>query len=288
MRASYVACVAVVVMAALLGLWAVMRPPAMPGLDQWRQGVEVRAGYAIEAPFAFMDSEGRVTGEAPEMLRLVMGRLGVERISWRHAEFAELLNELEAGRLDVVAAGVFNTPERRRRACFTRPTVAVVGGLLVRSGNPLGVHGLHQLVASKSARVAVIAGSVEAQRMREAGLPAARLLVFPRAQDALAAMQAERADVLSLSEPSLRQMLRQLGTQGFELATPYRAADPGDPAEPGWPALVFRSDLAQACKAADVTIAQVLSEPAHAARVERFGFRAQDLRAALTWDAGRP
>lgn len=283
MRASYLACVALVLVAAALGVLAVLRPDTPLSLAQWQQGAAVRAGYAIEAPFSYVDREGRVSGEAPEMLRRALGRLGIQQISWRHAEFGELINELEAGRLDVVASGLFITPERRARVCFTRPTVAVVGGLLVRNGNPLNLHALREVVDNPTARVAAIAGSIEAERMRKAGLPPERLLVFPQAQDALASLRAGRADVLSLSEPSLRQMLKDFDAHGFELAQPYEAAPPGDPGEPGWPALAFRADLHEACAAADASVGEVLADPAYERSIERFGFRPEDVATARAW-----
>jgi polar amino acid transport system substrate-binding protein len=113
-----------------------------PTLERIRREGVVRVGFANEAPFAFIDtSSGRLTGEAPEIARVVFSRLGVGEIEGVLTEFASLIPGLKAGRFDVIAAGMYVTPERCREVAFSQPTYAVGEAFLVAAGNPLQLHG---------------------------------------------------------------------------------------------------------------------------------------------------
>ena len=102
--------------------------------SQLQRGGSLRVGFAVEVPYAYVDAQGQVTGEAPEIFRLMAQRLGIERIDWVRMDFASLLPELQLGRIDAIAAGMFVTPERQRLAAFTRPTASVRPALIVRQG----------------------------------------------------------------------------------------------------------------------------------------------------------
>src|SRR5690606_12294261 len=61
-------------------------------LSMAQEAGKIRVGYANEAPFAFMDSgSGRLTGEAPEVLRHVMEQLGVTEVEGVLTEFGSLI-----------------------------------------------------------------------------------------------------------------------------------------------------------------------------------------------------
>ncbi|MBL8112631.1 MAG: transporter substrate-binding domain-containing protein, partial [Acidobacteria bacterium] len=125
-----------------------------------RSGV-LRVAYAVEPPYAYVGADGQVTGESPELARRVIGGLGIPEVRFIQTEFGSLLPGLQAGRYDVVASGMFITPERARVVSFSIPTFRVRQGLLVREGNPRDLHSYRDAVASPEVRVAVVSGSVE-------------------------------------------------------------------------------------------------------------------------------
>jgi len=55
-------------------------------LERVQRTGEIRIGYANEAPFAYTLPDGRVTGESPEIARIVFGKLGVSKV---HAVLTE-------------------------------------------------------------------------------------------------------------------------------------------------------------------------------------------------------
>src|SRR6187402_3436609 len=73
---------------------------------------EVRIGYANETPFAYTTSDGTVTGESPEIAKKVFAKLGVKKVDAVLTEWGSLIPGLRAGRFDVIAAGMYVTPER--------------------------------------------------------------------------------------------------------------------------------------------------------------------------------
>ena len=94
-----------------------------------REGV-VRIGYANEAPYAYADEKsGRLTGEAPEIARVVLKQMGIERIEGVLTEFGSLIPGLKAQR-----------PDRRRRRSerTTGPScVRARRGLISKNHKPI-------------------------------------------------------------------------------------------------------------------------------------------------------
>jgi len=177
-------------------------------------------GYAETPPYAFALDNGTVTGESPAVARVIAARLGVADIEWRVVEFGDLVAELEAGRIDLIAAGMLITAERAARVAFSEPTFRVQPGLLVAEGNPFGLHAYADVVANSAVRIVVLEGSLEERMLRNLGLSADRLVRVPDALTGRVAVESGQAQCLALSRPSLRWMVRSApGT--VELSEPF-------------------------------------------------------------------
>ncbi|HWI81534.1 transporter substrate-binding domain-containing protein [Ramlibacter sp.] len=226
----------------------------------------IRVGYAVETPYAFVDRAGRVSGADPETARLVASRLGWT-IEWVQTEFVDLISDLQDGRFDVIAAGMFVTPQRERQLRFAAPHLHVGPGLLVPAGNPKALKGYADL-RSPGVKVAVLAGSVEERRLRtDRPEP---LLSLPDARAGAAAVQTGLVDALALSLPTVRSMAR--GLAGLEAV---RAAD-GSPAPV---AAAFRPADTGLLAAWSKAQAGVVGSEAHLRAIAPFGFEAEDVPA---------
>ena len=257
--------------------------------ERWQSGRPLRVGYAIEPPFAFVRPDGEVSGEAPSVLGRALAALGGGPVDWVQADFGRLLDELAVGRIDIIAAGLFITPERAERVRFSRPTAQLRPGLLVRAGAPLGVATLADVVRHPEARLAVIEGSVEAAEAAALGMPTARLQMFPDAQSAATAVRQGLADVLVLSAVSLRV----IATQDPEGALRVVAeAGEAEGALVGRSAFAFRPGDEALADAVDGALADLLGTPEHLALVAPFGFTAAEVEpvaaAAGQRGEGRP
>ena len=229
----------------------------------------LRIGFADEAPYAFLDEDGRVTGEAPEVARAVAQRLGRGEPEWVLAEFGSLIEQLNSGRFDVVAAGLFITPEREEQVAFSRPTMLAPPGLLVARGNPLGLYSHAAAVARPEVRLAAIAGSVEERLLSSLGLPTDRLALVPDPQAGVALVQGRRVDGLALSQPTVRWWARQKPHSGTVESAEPLAQSAG--IEPARVAFAFRREDKALREAWDAALADYMASGAHEVLLRELG-----------------
>ena len=240
--------------------------------DRLERGLPRRAGYAIEAPFAYLDERGQVTGEAPEILRRALRGAGIDGIEWIHADFGDLIHDLEVGRIDVIAAGLFVTPDRAARVAFTRPTALVRTGLLVPADNPRRLRTLASIAADPGARLAVIEGAVEARQAAAVGVPEQRIGAYPDARSAVAAVQSGHAHAFALSAVSLRSILLGIDGHGLAVVTAPTSVTVTGEGDSGLPALAFRRDDKWLRDRVDGVLAKFVGSSAHLDLVRPFGF----------------
>ena len=239
------------------------------GLQGIRAAGVIRIGYAVEAPYAMLGTVGEVTGEAPEIARYVVERLGIARIAWRQVRFEDLINELRSGMIDVAASGMFITPEREERVLFSIPTMEVRPAMLMRAGTVKGVDTYRGLARAGDVRAAVIGGSVEERRLQELGLDERLVVRVPDALTGVKAVETGLVDAFLLSEPSLRWAKAQLGLHDLEVL-PVQT-DPGDVVQSGRPAFAFGPDDSGLRDEWNKALRTFLGSSEHCALVARFG-----------------
>lgn len=267
-----------VVLVAACGLTSTCSPDN--SLQRFADGDRLRIGYAVEAPYAFVVGSGHITGESPELARVIAGRLGVNDVAWRQIGFARLIDELLAGTIDVVAAGMFITPERAKAVAFSAPTMQVRAGLLVQRGNPHRLDSYQSAIAQAPGRIAALENSVEQSTLSDLGLPRERLLLVPDAVAGRAAVETGTALALALSQPTLRWMVHggQLGAT--EVATPF--TPPPHSLVHGHVAFVFRKQDAALRQAWDDALRGYVGSEAHVALLDRFGLGPTELPSFAT------
>lgn len=252
-------------------------------LRRVREAGVLRVGYAIEAPYADLDASGRVSGESPETARQIAARAGLPRIEWVQAEFDQLIEGLQSGRFDVVASGLFITPERSRQVLFSEPSLCVRPGWLLRPQAPSGLAaGYAEALRQPGLRMAVLHGSAEAAAL--AGHPG--LVEVPDARAGRLAVLQGTVDALALSLPTVRA-LAALGPPGQLLARVAASAAPvagqEPPAGEGCPPEASRVGFAfapedRALQARwNQAMAGYLGSPEHLQTLARFGLGADEL-----------
>ncbi len=241
-----------------------------------RAGV-IRVGYAVEAPYVFLKSGGEVTGAEAEVARAIVSRLGIQQIEWRLTEFSQLITELEAGRIDVIVAGMFITPERAKSVSFSEPTFHVQQALLVAVGNPRGLHSYAQAAASPEVKIAVLSGAVEERLLRQLGVSETQLVLVPDALTGRAAVENGVADGLALSAPTIQWMAWQDQLGRTEMAQPFEQDELIEKQYIGYGAVVFRSGDRQLRFAWNLALKDYLGTPDHLRLITPFGLTAADL-----------
>lgn len=234
-----------------------------------RTGV-IRIGYAVEAPFAFVDAQGQVSGESPAVARAVWQRLGI-RVEWVQTDLASLIPQLRTGRFDQIASGLFIRPDRAQLVAFTRPSLCLQPALLVWRGNPLQLRSLADIANQEKARLAVITGAVEGNDAARAGIPGDRILAFPSPDLAIQAMRQGLADALALSAPAIKQLATiHTDMQRIQLlTTPNTTAGCG--------AFAFRLADKQLRHQFDQALAAYLGSREHLHLLQSFGLGEEEL-----------
>ena len=171
------------------------------------QGV-VRLGIAGEIPFGYIDKDGHLTGEAPELAKVIFKRLGVGTVQPVPTEFGSLIPGLNSQQFDVVAAGMYVNPDRCEQVVFADPDYRMLDSFVVRKGNPKGLRSYQDVVA-KRARFATGTGYAEIQYAVEAGYKESDILIVPDQVAGLNAVEAGRADVFAGTALTVREVVKK-------------------------------------------------------------------------------
>ncbi|MBT3151035.1 ectoine/hydroxyectoine ABC transporter substrate-binding protein EhuB [Streptomyces sp. CHD11] len=189
------------------------------------QGV-ARLGIAGEIPFGYIDKDGDLTGEAPELAKVIFKRLGVDRVQPVPTEFGSLIPGLASQQFDIVAAGMYINPDRCEQVIFSDPDYQMLDAFIVRKGNPLGLNDYKDVVAKK-AKFATGTGYAEIAYAVEAGYKESDILIVPDQVAGLNAVEAGRVDVFAGTALTVREVVKKSGrTEATEAFQPIVDGEP--------------------------------------------------------------
>ena len=213
----------------------------------------ITVGFANERPYAFRDSSGNLVGEAPSIHGEVFKQIGDIKLKPRLYEFDSLIPALNAGRVDVVTAGMFITPERCQQAAFSNPEYVAPEALLVKKGNPAGLSD-YASVAKKGATLAVMAGAVEGDQAKAYHVK--NMQTVADQTSGMDAVKSGRADAFALTSISVRWAAKN--DSSVEVLTPFTPVVDGTK-QIGAGAAVFRQKDDSLREAFDKALADLLA-----------------------------
>ncbi|MGW4041700.1 ectoine/hydroxyectoine ABC transporter substrate-binding protein EhuB [Streptomyces sp. NPDC004721] len=175
-------------------------------LEQLKKQGYVKVAYANEAPYGFEEG-GQLKGEAPTLHREIFKALGVDELKPTFSEWDGLIPGLQAGKYDVISAGMAIIPERCQKALFSEPEFVSPTAMMVKKGNPKN---LTDLAAAKSAgaTIGVMSGAVEKGYVTAAGISESGVRTLQKPQDGADAVAQGRIDAFVLTGISLRWLAR--------------------------------------------------------------------------------
>lgn len=257
---------------------------SMSTLDAAKKAGRIRIGYANEAPYAFMDSQkAQVTGEAVEVARAVLKRMGINEVDGVLTEFGSLIPGLQAKRFDIIAAGMYVTPERCQQVTFSNPTYGVDEGFLVPKGNPKKLHSFADVAKQEDVKLGVVVGAIEGEYAQKSKVGAGQLVVFPDNVSAFAGVQAGRADAYAGTALTINDLLNKAGSDvGLERAEPFTNPVIDGKEARGYGAFAFRKDDQSFADAFNAELAKFIGSEEHAKLVAPFGFTKAELPGDVT------
>jgi polar amino acid transport system substrate-binding protein len=177
-------------------------------LDRLRAQGVARLGIAGEIPFGYIDRNGELTGEAPELAEVIFKRLGVDRVQPVPTEFGSLIPGLNSQQFDVVSAGMYINPERCEQVIFSDPDYQMLDAFIVRKGNPKGLKDYRDVVRTR-AKFATGTGYAEIGYAVEAGYAEDDILIVPDQVAGLNAVEAGRVDVFAGTALTVREVVKK-------------------------------------------------------------------------------
>lgn len=192
-------------------------------LEEIQESGTIRVGLANEVPYGYEDeATGEITGEAPEVAKVVLAELGIDNMEASVVEFGALIAGLQAGNYDMIAAGMYINAERAEQILFTDPDYCILESMLVPEGNPEGFTNYNS-VAGTGKTMAVASGTVNVDYATWAGLDEDQIVEFAGIEDQYDAIAAGRVDAVSGTILTVQQHADVM--DGFEALPPFPALD---------------------------------------------------------------
>lgn len=236
-------------------------------LDTVKSNSSIRVGYANETPFAFTETDGTVTGESPEIAKIIFARMGIKQVNGVLTEWGSLIPGLRAGRFDVIAAGMYITPARCKQVLFTDPQYQLPDALLVAKGNPKKLHSYEDIAKQPEVKLAIMAGTVNLAYARDSGVKDEQILQVPDTTAQLQAVRAGRADAAVGTQLTMKGLASKGGDK-VEAMTEFK----DDPSHIGYGALAFRPEDKDLRDAVNAELKKWLGSEEHLKTVAPFGF----------------
>jgi polar amino acid transport system substrate-binding protein len=259
-----------------LSLGTTSTASAQDTLSRAKQTGKVTIGIFNGYPWAYVDNSGAVKGQAVDVLKAAFEPLGITQVEPVVTEFAALIPGLQSRRFDVIAAGLYITPERCKLVAFGNPDLKVGDGLLVLKGNPKKLVSYADIAQKKDIILASGRGSIQIASALKAGVPNDRMLLFPDLQAALSAMLAGRADAVTATTPSIIALAKS--SDKTERALPFTGGVDAE-GKPifGYPGLAFRKADADFRDAYNAQLTELKSSGKLLEILKRYDFSENDV-----------
>ncbi|WP_027528004.1 transporter substrate-binding domain-containing protein [Bradyrhizobium sp. Ec3.3] len=239
---------------------------------------KITIGIHNRSPWGFRAGDGSATGFHPDMVKAVLGPLGVKEVDFVITDFSALIPALMSKRIDAIASGMGITRVRCDQVIFTNPDIVIKLTLAVLPGNPLNIHSLADVANSTAIRIGVIRGATDADIAAKAGVPKDRMLLLPDYSSLVSALLSDRINGILLPTASVAELLKDPELKGkLERASPFVGlVENGQEVAGGYPAIVFRQEDSRLRDIYDESLAKRKAEGTLRKIAAEYGFTDAD------------
>jgi len=242
-------------------------------LEKGRKQGFLRVGVANEPPYTKVTAEN-VTGVEPDILRTVLKRLGIDRIEGVITPYDQMIPGLQAGRWDVVAAGLFMKQSRCGQVLYSEPTIVSTESFGVPKGNPKKITTLASIKDHSDLKIAVLSGGFEEGILKQKGMPAGQQIQVRDGRSGIEAVKSGRAHAFFLPTLSLEDLVKS--DKAIEVTKPV------DDAPVTGAGHCFREKDKAAHDKYNKELAALKKTPEFGKILEKWGFHASDVEGVTT------
>lgn len=201
-------------------------------LDDLRSKGTVRMGIASEPPYASINKQGELTGEAPAVARTIFQRLGVKDFEPVPVEFGALVPGLLSFQFDVIVAGMFINKDRCAAVLFSDPDYESKDGFLVPKGNPDKLKS-YKDVAEQGLRMGTGVGYAEYDYAVGNGVKESRIQTYGDQIAGMEALEAGRIDCFAGTALTMIEALKTGAHPKVGMTDPFTPEVDGKPQRDG-------------------------------------------------------
>ncbi|THK35209.1 ectoine/hydroxyectoine ABC transporter substrate-binding protein EhuB [Ensifer sp. MPMI2T] len=238
-------------------------------LDKIKNGETIRIGFSNEIPWAYPGENNEPLGFVNAMTLDILKRLGTTKVEPVVTEWGSLIPGLQAGRFDIITGGMFILPERCRNVLFTEPLGKFGDALLVRKGNPEGLHS-YEDVRDKGLTFVTASGWLSVKAAKQVGITDDKFMEVAGAAEVLQAVKAGRAAAGGGDYFTMKKFADE--DESVELADPFTPVLPD-----GAPALAFLPNQQAEVDAFNAVLKEYIGSDEMMETVTKYGYTKTNL-----------
>ena len=259
----------------IVALATALAAPVATSADSFTDKVKkdgILVAYAEEAPWAFLGPDGKLSGTDPEVIRIILDKMGVKQIKPQNTEWSSLIPGVRAGRFDMAITGIYIKPDRCKQVLFTDPIMVVADGMIVPKGNPNKIHGFDAFSQNRNLKLATtIGGTGPRDHALAMGVNRDQIVELPDTPTQIAALKAGRVHAALNTDQGNVAILTQAKDPAVELARPFtQAVKDGKPLV-GITAFAFHPDAKVFVAEYNKHMAKFRGTPEHVAILKKYG-----------------
>lgn len=256
---------------------------AQSDVDQILKSGKITVGIYNQSPWAFTDADGKLRGFDADLIKAALEPLGIKQFDVVTTQFPALIPGLTANRFDVVAGGLYITPERCKLVAFGDPDLKLSDAALVKEERQITFHSLAEIAKQPNLKFGTTRGSVIVKDATASGIPEDRQILFPDNQSVIAALLADRIDVAVFSAALTVQLLSDPQVKRIKRVLPFTGyVDPQGHEHFGYAGTAFRLDETKLRDLYDEQLAKLKASGKVRALMKEYGFTNSELAPPLT------
>ena len=230
---------------------------------------QVKVGFANEKPYAY-EEDGELKGAAVDIAKTVFKNLGIDDVDGHLSDFQQLIPGLNAGKFDVITAGMAISPDRCSNVAFGEPELKYGEGLIVETGNPMSLHSYKDIAANPEIKIAVMSGATEKGFLLAEGVDESQITMVPDIPASFSAVESGRVHATTGTEMTIKMALESSNQDQLHFVNDFE--QPNIEGVPSYGAAAFRQDNEVLKDAYNAELKKLKESGEIAALIEPYGF----------------